>query len=73
MTIAIEKLSELLSHSLGAAKALDEVSLALASHGFADSKCVTREQAIEVLETIAQRPGIVGITARFAKSRLYFL
>ena len=30
-----------------------------------------KKQALAVLEQVAQTPGLVGITARFAKSRLY--
>lgn len=29
-----------------------------------------REQALELLESLAEQPGVVGITARFAKARL---
>jgi hypothetical protein len=32
---------------------------------------VTRQQALDLLEDIAAQPGIVGITARFAKARMH--
>lgn len=31
----------------------------------------TAEQALLILEEIAQRPGLVGITARYAKARVH--
>jgi len=36
-----------------------------------DRDHVTTTQALDVLESIADEPGVVGITARFAKSRVH--
>ena len=33
---------------------------------------MTREQALEVLEHVAQRSDVIGIAARFGKARLFF-
>ena len=62
----------LLSASMGVEKAQQCVvgaALALGLGGDA----FTREDALSVLERIAEAPGIVGITARFAKSRVHLL
>jgi len=34
-------------------------------------EALDRRGALEVLETLAQRPGLVGTSALFAKSRIY--
>ena len=35
-----------------------------------DPDGLDQRAALDVLEHIAQRPGLIGVTARFAKSRL---
>lgn len=58
-----------LAASLGEVKARELVAQALERSGV-DPKTLTRREALEVLERIAKKPGLVGITARFVKSRL---
>lgn len=64
-------LARLLSHSVGEEKAGDAVRGAAKELGMKGEKPVSFEQALEIFEKIAQTPGIVGVTARFAKSRLH--
>jgi hypothetical protein len=65
----LEELVKSLSASLGQAKARQLVEEAVESAGF-ESHALTRDQALQVLEVIAQTSGIVGVVARFVKSRL---
>jgi hypothetical protein len=59
----------LLAHALGAEKAEDAVTSACTVAGLS-SPDLTQDEALRVLEHIAKTPGLVGITARFAKSRV---
>jgi len=63
-------LSELLAPSLGNEKALEAVELAVVELGL-DRHRMSVDQALRALERVAATPGIVGVTARFAKSRLH--
>jgi hypothetical protein len=63
-------LAKLLAQALGNEKALDAVSKAATKLGIRRDP-LDKDQALSVLEQIAQTPGLVGITARFAKSRLH--
>ncbi|MEW5852176.1 MAG: hypothetical protein AB2A00_25530 [Myxococcota bacterium] len=58
-----------LSQSLGKAKA-DELVSRVATELGLPAGALTVPQALSILEHIAQQPGIVGVTARFAKSRM---
>ena len=63
---------ELASHlasALGEAKALELVRSTKVRLEI-PAGAISREQALSVLDTIAKEPGLVGITARFVKSRL---
>jgi hypothetical protein len=64
------KLAGLLGASVGDEKALEAVREAARQLGIRDAN-VTLTQALEILERVAETPGIVGVTARFAKSRLH--
>jgi hypothetical protein len=59
-----------LSQALGQEKALAEVQAAARELGLSPLG-VRRQDALAILDRIAGAPGIVGITARFAKSRLH--
>jgi hypothetical protein len=59
----------LLSSSIGLEKAAVCVSDAVAKLGL-EPAGLTREDALAVLELIATQSGIIGVTARFAKSRV---
>lgn len=66
------ELVDLLAQTLGQQKAtevLDGVSRTLRL----DGQAWTREDALRALDKIAEQSGIVGITARFAKSRIHLL
>ena len=62
------ELAALLSQNLGMEKALELVSAAAKELTFGAE--LTMEQGLEILERIAVQPGLVGIAARFAKSRV---
>ncbi len=59
---------DLLAASLGTTKA-DHVVRSACSALRLDDGSFELEQALALLEKIAEEPGIVGITARFAKTR----
>jgi hypothetical protein len=60
----------LLSSSIGLDKAQECVSDAIRALGFLPTG-LTRQEALAVLEHVAMQPGLVGVTARFAKSRIH--
>jgi hypothetical protein len=63
-------LADMLAANLGDERArelVDETVSALGLNGAA----LSQEEALDVLERLAQQPGIVGITCRFAKSRIH--
>lgn len=62
------ELAALLSQNLGMEKALELVTAAAKELSFGAE--LTMEQGLEILERIAVQPGLVGIAARFAKSRV---
>ncbi|MCA9629154.1 MAG: hypothetical protein KC766_15845 [Myxococcales bacterium] len=68
-TITGIRLVELLAPALGQDAALQAVRHACRLVGCSESE-LQREEAMKVLETVAEQPGLVGITGRFAKSRL---
>jgi hypothetical protein len=57
-----------LSESLGDAKANEVVSTTAAHMGLGLID-YDRTQTLEILERVAEEPGLVGIVARFAKAR----
>ena len=64
-------MAELLAATLGEEKAAELVNAAAAEVGLGAT--FGREDALGVLERLADAPGLVGITARFAKSRACLL
>lgn len=62
------ELAALLSNNIGIEKAQELVTLA--ADELALGPELTREQALDVLERVAGQPGLIGIAARFAKSRV---
>lgn len=65
-------LARLLAQSLGHEKATDAIHRAAHALGIRrEIDVLDKSQALAVLEQVAQTPGLVGITARFAKSRLH--
>ena len=61
----------MLARSLGNDTAAKTVDLAAQAVGAGQN--LSREDALRVLEQIAREPGIVGIAARFAKSRVHLV
>lgn len=59
-----------LARSLGQEQANLLVKTHAQTLGFS-ADTMTREQAFKLLEEIANQPGIVGITGRFAKARIH--
>lgn len=71
-TIARRELAKMISNTIGDHKAEYAVAAACTAAGLgAGAEELTWEQALDVLGRIAETPGIVGITARFAKSRMH--
>jgi hypothetical protein len=65
----ISDLIALLSPAIGEEKAKDAVDSAVEMLGLRGD--LDREQALVVLEKIAETQGLVGITARFAKTKVH--
>ena len=66
--IAAVDLLPLLAPALGTEKARDAVTTTAQRLRF-DPQSLTREQALRVLDDLADSEGIVGVVARFAKAR----
>ena len=69
--VEVDHLARLLGKAVGDEKALDVVRSACDALGLDSRHALSLGEALDVLERIAAQPGIVGITARFAKSRLH--
>jgi hypothetical protein len=67
---SVQALAEMLGANIGVEKALDVVQRA-AGELHLDPAALSRDDALAVLERVAAEPGLVGITARFAKSRVH--
>ncbi len=67
--LTLASLSAQLAQALGDEKARDVVADAALELGLTGPS-VTREQALEVLADVAETPGIVGVCARFARTRV---
>lgn len=61
-------LVDMLSPTIGAAKACEVVAVQVRRHRLAAE--FSREEALNLLEAIASTTGIVGISARFAKVKV---
>ncbi len=71
MRFDIDSLAKLLGASIGDDKATDEVRAAVRALELPSASPLSMDQALAVLEHIAQTQGIVGVAARFAKSRIH--
>jgi hypothetical protein len=63
----------LIAPALGAEKARDAVDAAAARRGVDSSMPLSHEDALAVLDEMAQVEGIVGVVARFAKARFLLI
>jgi hypothetical protein len=68
-TLTVRSIIEMLAASLGWEKSADVVNATVARLGF-PPVLITPEQAFALLAELAKAPGMVGVTARFAGSRL---
>ena len=66
-------LAGLLSPAIGDAKAESVVREAMLARGRSAGRPMSVDEALAVLERIAETPGIVGVSARFAKSRVHLM
>jgi hypothetical protein len=64
-------LARLFRSALGDEKAAELVTSALGELGMPTASGLAQDEALKALELIAKTPGIVGITARFAKSHVH--
>jgi hypothetical protein len=69
--IATQDLMNLLTSALGLEKARDVVNHALSQNRLSFKTTLDAAEAMTVLETVAGEPGLVGATARLAKTRLH--
>jgi hypothetical protein len=69
-TIARSELAKMIAGTLGDEKARAAVASACTAAGLT-AESLSWEEALAVLGRIAETPGVVGITARFAKSRMH--
>jgi hypothetical protein len=67
--IDVTDLAKQLASSLGIEKATEEVNTAVRNLNL-DESALDREGTLRVLELLAERPGLVGTVARFAKVRV---
>lgn len=71
-TVPIAALCSLLASALGEARAEKEVRSKILKLRI-NAKNMTPTQAVAVLQAIGEEPGLVGIVARFAASRMILL
>ena len=71
-TIPRRRLTSLLAHTLGEERS-DEVILAALRKRQLPEEHLGKRAALDVLEELAASPGVVGVTARFAKARAILL
>ncbi len=67
----LEDLVPLLSQTIGEEKAREVIESAASSLGLSLANGLLESGVLALLDEIANSPGIVGITARFAKSRVH--
>lgn len=67
--LTLETLSAQLAQALGEEKARDVIRATTSGLGL-KGPSLSREEALNVLAEIADTPGIVGVCARFARTRL---
>ena len=66
--LSVDDLIAQLSQALGEEKAREVIADAVASTGA--GAVMSKQQALDVLASVADTPGIVGVCARFARTRL---
>ena len=67
--VRFDHVIELLAPALGKEKSKELISCSAKSLNY-DTEQLTFEQAIEILTALGEQPGIVGVSARFARTRL---
>jgi hypothetical protein len=66
------ELTELLRSSLGD-RVAEELIVRVATELHLETERFTKDQALQVLERVAQEPGLPGVAGRFAKTRVILL
>lgn len=69
--ISLDDIVRLLEQPLGQAKAREAVENAAQVAGLGGKTVLTSQEAESLLEAAAQKEDLVGVVARFAKTRLY--
>ena len=69
--VQVEQIAHLLSKAVGDERALEVVQDACKELRLHVGRGLSLSDALDVLERIAAQPGLLGVTARFAKSRLH--
>ena len=69
LPVRFDRVIELLAPALGKEKSEELITSCVKSLGYAADR-LNLEQAIKVLTALEEQPGIVGVSARFAKTRL---
>lgn len=69
MTVTLDELRDTLQSAIGQQRAHTAIHEAARELGL-EGPGLTRDQALELLGTVAETEGLVGISARFARSRL---
>ncbi len=67
---SLHRIADLLAPSVGDVAAREAIESAARVLGFSASSSLSQDDALSVLERVAETPGILGVTARFAKTRL---
>lgn len=68
-TVTAEEIAALLTSAMGAQQSQEVVRTAILDLGLPDGR-LDKQQAMAVLDFLAQSPGVVGLCARFGKARL---
>ncbi len=71
--VSLGQIIDMLSHAVGNEKAESAVLGAARDLGYTPGAILDTNQSLALLEKVAETPGIVGVAARFAKSRVHLL
>ncbi len=69
--VELKQLAHLLSKAVGDEKSIEVVRQTCGELALSVDEPLSLDDALRVLEAIAEQPGLIGVTARFAKSRLH--
>ena len=69
--VEVAQIAHLLSKAVGDEKAEEVVQATCRALKLRTDEGLSLDDALRVLEEVAEQPGLLGVTARFAKSRLH--